>query len=220
MTMFAEAALELGQEPARPPPRWFVRLEHSLPTPLFVTCAATVVTAFHSCNSSVLVVHDGVCSLPRSCCQCTCYCLQSCHLQSRSLSLKKKTARLPTALFTCGPLDIPCIRRFCVTSWTRGKGKTDKPTGKTISPKRSPSHLHNTTISPPPPSSLPGPFLPCRKPRLPPAVPLQVYPVACCPSRHGAEAQSWTTKQGLKTHVEMHSTGLLQGHVTDWDKGC
>ena len=58
-----------------------------------------------------------------------------------------------------------------------------------------------------------GSFLPARKTRLPQAFSHQVCPVAWCPSRHGKEAQSWTTKQGLKTHVEVHSTGLLHGQV-------
>ena len=44
---------------------------------------------------------------------------------------------------------------------------------------------------------------------------LQVCPVPCCPSHHGKKAQIWTTKQGLTTHVEMHSTWPLQGQVLD-----
>ena len=32
--------------------------------------------------------------------------------------------------------------------------------------------------------------------------------VTCYPSRHGKEAQNWTTKQGDKAHVEVHPLGL------------
>ena len=91
----------------------------------------------------------------------------------------------------------------------RSKGKTDKPISKTFSSKPISTP---TTISPPPPGGLPSPFLPSRKP---PSSPPQVCPVTCCPFRHGKEAQSRTTKQGLKTHVEMHRTEPLQVQVRD-----
>ena len=48
-----------------PWPLCFVRLESSLPAPLLVTFAATVVTVFQICSS--FAVHRGVCSLPRFC---------------------------------------------------------------------------------------------------------------------------------------------------------
>ena len=55
----------------------------------------------------------------------------------------------------------------------RGKGKLDKPFGKTFSSKRYHSHLLNTTISPPPPSSLLSPT-----PQTPPpsGLPPQSFP--------------------------------------------
>ena len=46
------------------------------------------------------------------------------------------------------------------------------------------------------------------KPRL--AFPPQLCPVTGCSSRHGKEAQDWTTEQGLENHVEMHTTGDLE----------
>ena len=82
----------------------------------------------------------------------------------------------------------------------RGKGKTE------TTPSAKPSAPNDLTAISTPRPFLPGPFFlfPAT-----PASPLtfapQVRPVACCPSRRGKEAQSRTTKQGLKTHVEMHS---------------
>ena len=92
-----------------------------------------------------------------------------------------------------------CPQRFLGTriilDW-RSKSKTDKPIGKTLSPKWSHSHLHTTAISFPP-DAHPGPLFP-------------LLPVP--PWKRG---QSWTKKQGIKTHLEMHSTGLLQGQFPD-----
>ena len=55
-----------------------------------------------------------------------------------------------------------------------------------------------------------APFFPSREPRLSRAVPLQLCPVTCCPSSHGKETHSCTTKHGPRTRVEMHCTGLLE----------
>ena len=39
----------------------------------------------------------------------------------------------------------------------------------------------------------------------------------CCPSRCGKEDRDWTTRLGLKNHVETHSPGQLGGQVpTKW----
>ena len=102
------------------------------------------------------------------------------------------------------------------TSWTT-RQREDRPTHQQhlqcqTLPQPSP---HHTTISLRPPIALTGPFLPSRKPRLPLAFPPQACPVAFCPSRRGEKARTWTTKQGLKTHVEAHTAGLLQGQVLE-----
>ena len=106
----------------------------------------------------------------------------------------------------------------CAECWLgegRGEGwfgVVEKPISKTFSSKR--SHIHHHAQSPSPALCTPA-FSTTRKPRLPLAFPPQTCAVACCPSRHGKEAQSPIATQGLKRHVEMHSTGLLQGQVPD-----
>ena len=77
----------------------------------------------------------------------------------------------------------------------RGKGKAEKSNSKTVSPKRPHSHLHTTTVA------APRSFFPSRKPRVPLAFPPPPCPVSC-PSRLGKEAQTSTTKLGVKTHED------------------
>ena len=77
-----------------------------------------------------------------------------------------------------------------------GKGKTDKPIAQTIS-QPSPHHDHISPLLAATPASL-WLFLHRSAPSL------AAHPVM------ERRAQCWTTKQGLKTHTEMHSSGLLQ----------
>ena len=67
-------------------------------------------------------------------------------------------------------------------------------------------HLLPSLLGPSPSSRTP-------KPRLHLASTPQLCLVTCCPSRHGKKAQGGTAKQGLKCHVEEHTTGLLDGQV-------
>ena len=75
-----------------------------------------------------------------------------------------------------------------------------------------PPHHHTPPCHPGAPLGL---LFPSRKPRLPTALPSQLCPVSCCPCHLGEDAQLWTTRRSLKDHVEKHSTGLLEGQVTN-----
>ena len=84
---------------------------------------------------------------------------------------------------------------FLCQTGPRGNGNTEKSIGKTFSPRRSHTHLHTTTIRPPPSRCDPR----SRSP-FPQASPQPCH-VSCCPSRHGTEAQSWGPRNGVSRHT-------------------
>ena len=109
------------------------------------------------------------------------------------------------------------LERLHILSWTRSQ-KQDKEIHR-----QKPSITNGDTAVFTPRTPLQphlvasqAPCLPSRMHRaslwpllLSPALSLAARP------RHGKEAQSWTTKRGLKTHLKMHRTRLLQGQVPD-----
>ena len=96
----------------------------------------------------------------------------------------------------------------------RSKARPRKPLVQTAVPS---GHTLTAISSRHPPLHTPlgahGPTFHSRTPtpRIPLAFTPQLCPVTCCPSCHGKEAQDWTTKQGLKNHVQMHTTEFLKG---------
>ena len=126
-----------------------------------------------------------------------------------------------------------CTQRLLGTRIGQASHQKTKPpeSSTTCSAQNDHTHTpghHHTTPFPLLLPSLRPPFTSSLGLARPPSLPLsldgflsalvfppQLFPVTCCPTRHGQEARNWTTKQGLNNHAEMRTAGFVEGKVLD-----